>query len=320
MANTTLQRNAFNAGNDTVGNIRNNTKDFTKFSYFLGGIDVTHQNLDQFTPYIRGVSRIFMHKPPQFMLVMYPEETRNFKTYVETGYTSIDGINDITVDYVDFEGGFAGQRFRNVSLSRDEMDTFTIQLYELSGSPVREYLDLWISGVRDPRSGIAHYHGAIESTTNHVPYSEMNHTSEFIYVNLDPTARFCEYVCMLAHCFPSKVPKNHLNYSTGERGNAQVDLEFNCTKYESPKINDVGRWYINNSKVNYNYLDFDPGILKDGDGLSNTNRQSDMADITAAGYNLGFTYDYGTGSGTAHGPGVVTENENGTFNAPNEMR
>ena len=263
-------------------NIKSNTKSFDKFGYFLGGIDVTHQNLDMFTPYIRGVSRIFLHKPPAFMQERFPDMTRRFKTYLETGYTSLDGIGDITVDFTDFEGGFAGQRYSTVSLSRDETDTITIQLYELTGSPIREYLDTWITGTRDPRSGIAHYHGVIaEKGADY--YSEKNHTAEMFYVNLDPTAINIEYCAMFAHMFPTRVPKAHLNYEKGNRDNAQLDIEFRCTKYESPAINNIGAWYIANSNVNYNYLDFDPNVT-----------------VKGAGFNSGYTYDYGTGSGEMH--------------------
>lgn len=263
-------------------NIKSNTKSFDKFGYFLGGIDVTHQNLDMFTPYIRGVSRIFLHKPPAFMQERFPDMTRRFKTYLETGYTSLDGIGDITVDFTDFEGGFAGQRYSTVSLSRDETETITIQLYELTGSPIREYLDTWITGTRDPRSGIAHYHGVIaEKGADY--YSEKNHTAEMFYVNLDPTAINIEYCAMFAHMFPTRVPKAHLNYEKGNRDNAQLDIEMRCTKYESPAINNIGAWYIANSNVNYNYLDFDPNVT-----------------VKGAGFNSGYTYDYGTGSGEMH--------------------
>ena len=263
-------------------NIKSNTKSFDKFGYFLGGIDVTHQNLDMFTPYIRGVSRIFLHKPPAFMQERFPDMTRRFKTYLETGYTSLDGISDISVDFTDFEGGFAGQRYSTVSLARDETETITIQLYELTGSPIREYLDTWITGTRDPRSGIAHYHGVIaEKGADY--YSEKNHTAEMIYVNLDPTAINIEYCAMFAHMFPTRVPKAHLNYEKGNRDNAQLDIEMRCTKYESPAINNIGAWYIANSNVNYNYLDFDPNVT-----------------VKGAGFNSGYTYDYGTGSGEMH--------------------
>ena len=263
-------------------NIKSNTKSFDKFGYFLGGIDVTHQNLDMFTPYIRGVSRIFLHKPPAFMQERFPDMTRRFKTYLETGYTSLDGLSDISVDFTDFEGGFAGQRYSTVSLARDETENITIQLYELTGSPIREYLDTWITGTRDPRSGIAHYHGVIaEKGADY--YSEKNHSAEMIYVNLDPTAINIEYCAMFAHMFPTRVPKAHLNYEKGNRDNALLDCEFRTTKYESPAINNIGAWYIANSNVNYNYLDFDPNVT-----------------VKGAGFNSGYTYDYGTGSGEMH--------------------
>lgn len=263
--------------------IKKNEKSFENFSYFLGGIDVTHQNLNSFTPYIRGVSRLFLHKPPIYMLNAFPEETKRFKTYLESGFTAIDGIGDVTVNFVDFEGGFAGQRFSNVSLAQDETESITVSVYELSGSPMREYLDTWISGVRDPRSGIAHYHGTLDRTS----YGEINHTAEMVYTTMDPTGLTPEYVCMFAHCFPTKVPKAHLNFEKGNRENVQMDIEFRCTKYESPAINDIGIWYLNNSKVTYNYLDFDPHIdTKNAIGSRN-----------GSGYNSYYTYNYDGTSG-----------------------
>lgn len=241
-------------------NAKRNTKSFENFSYFLGGIDVTDQNLDQFTPYIQGVSRIFMHKLPPFMVAFDSSMSNRFKTFIEAGYTRIDGIGDISVDFTDFEGGFAGQKFSNVSLARDDTDTITISCYELTGSPLREYIDTWITGVRDIRSGIAHYHGVMNPTT--MPYSEKNHTAEFVYVTMDPTGQDIEYSALFAHCFPTKVPKSHLNYEKGNRDNVLLDMEFRTTKYESPAINDVGKWYLNASQVEYNYLNFKPGIAE----------------------------------------------------------
>lgn len=240
--------------------IKQNTKNYEEFSYFLGGIDVTDQNLDQFTPYIQGISRIFLHKAPIFMDKAYPQETRNFRSYIETGYTRIDGISDISVDFVDFEGGFNGDKFSNVSQARDDTDTLTISVYEQTGSPIREYIDTWVTGVRDIRSGVAHYHGALIDYANVVKYGEKYHTAEFIYLTLDPTAQEIEYSCMFAHAFPTKVPKNHLNFEKGQRDNVQMDLDFRIKKYESPAINNVGGYYLNASRIEYNYLKFTPNI------------------------------------------------------------
>lgn len=250
MANKTIQ-----------SGFKRNTKSYEKFGYFLNGVDVTQKNLDQFTPYIQGVSRIFLHTPPYFMNNYYPAETKTFKTLIESGFTRIDGIGDISVDFVDFEGGFNGQKFSNVSTARDETDTLTISLYEQSGSPLREFLDTWVTGTRDIMSGIAHYHGGIDGG---LTYGEKAHTAEFIYVTLDPTGKNPEYACMFAHAFPTKVPKSHLNYEKGNRDNVLMDLEFKVQKYESAQINQIAQHYITKSNINYNYLDFvgDPDYQK----------------------------------------------------------
>lgn len=284
----TIQSTGQGYVDDDHRQVRRNTKSFENFSYFLGGIDVTHQNLDQFTPYIRGVSRIFLHKPPLFMQQLDGEMTRRFKTYIETGFRSVSGIADIDVEFTPFEGGFNGQQYQTPQLARDTTESVTISVYELTGSPIREYLDTWVTGVRDTRSGIAHYHGLIEKWWNHdvtgLNYAEINHTAEFIYTTYDPTGLSLEYACMFAHCFPRRVPKDHLNYETGNRDGVQIDLEFSCTKYESPAINDIGIWYTANSKVKWSYLDFDPST----NGYMNTSGNV-------------YTYDYGSGKGDTSG-------------------
>lgn len=241
-------------------NAKVNRKNFQNFSYFLGGIDDTHQNLDSFTPYIPGVGRIWMYRVPHYMNYVYGEQTKAFKTFVEAGYTSVGGIGDISVDFTQFQGGFAAQQFATVSSATDETNSISIQMWELTGSPIREYLDTWVSGVRDPRSGIAHYHGAIED--GWCTYGEINHTCEFVFVDMDPTAKELEYSCLLAHGFPQGVPKDHLNYTSGERSGVQMNCQFRISKYESPAINEVGQWYLDASKVEYNYLRFNPNITK----------------------------------------------------------
>lgn len=239
--------------------MRRNTKNFNKFGYFLQGIDVTRQGIDGMTPYVPGVSRIFMHVMPPFMLENDEMATiiKNFKSYLETGYKSVEGINDLDVEFITLEGGFAQQSFSNVSAVRETTDEITIQLYELAGSPVREALDTWITGVRDPRSGIAHYHGVLDDNEDY-EYCEKNHTGEFVYYTLDPTGRKIEYACLFAHAFPTKVAKNHLNYTSGSRSEVTVDCTFKVTKYEGRYINDLAAYYLAKDQLEYNYLNFNP--------------------------------------------------------------
>jgi hypothetical protein len=107
-----------------------------------------------------------MHKEPIFMQIAFPDQTDNFKSYIETGYKSIQGINDLSASAETIQGGWANQSYEIITSVEDQTSEITIGLYEQTGSPVREFLELWITGIRDPRSGVAHYHGVVETPNN----------------------------------------------------------------------------------------------------------------------------------------------------------
>lgn len=251
-----------------------NDGDYSKFSYFLTGVDVTSQNLDQMNPFIRGYARLFMYKKPYFMEKAFPELTNRFKSYIETGFRSVNGIGDIQVDFTTFEGGYTGQKFETVQIATDQTDTITIGLYEMSGSPCTEFLTTWITGVRDPRTGIAHYHGNVmgplDDATDKIAYGEKNHTAEFVYFVTDPTGKFIEYACLLAHCFPEKVDRDQYNYDTNSHDATEIEVVLHCTKYESRYINDIAAYYLAIDTLKWSYLDFDPNISQEDIAASDT--------------------------------------------------
>ena len=311
--------------------MKKNTKNYKNLSYFIAGIDVTDQNLDQLTPYIPGITRMFMHKEPYFMQIAFPEETDNFKSYIETGYKSIGGIADISVGSEQIQGGWANQNYEVISSVTDDTDTISIGIYEQTGSPVREFLELWVTGVRDPRSGVAHYHGVVE-TPNHintkttdgtyttyqaqgninsenvsgiwVPYGEKNHTAEFVYYDLDPTAHYIEYACMFAHAFPKSVKKDHLNYSSGDRSPVEMTVDFAVMKYESRYINDLAIMYLIKDQLEYNYLNFDPLWKVHNNGDLSTSRAHRPADETDINYNLDLDANTSTADSTYNDAGT----------------
>lgn len=251
--------------------IKRNNKSYNKFSYFIQGIDVTQKNLDSMTPYVPGISRLFMHVVPTFMDKGFKAMTQSFKSYIETGFKSVQGIGDISADTITIEGGWAGQQFSNISAVKDDTDEITIQLYEQTGSPVREFIETWMTGMRDPRSGVAHYHGGLDKFEGELEYGEQYHTAEFVYVDLDPTARYIEYACLFAHCFPTRISKSHLNYESGQRNEVLLDIPFKATKYEGKYVNDLAYYYLSRQKLKYNYLDFRVFADQASPDESNTN-------------------------------------------------
>lgn len=237
--------------------IKSHDKDMTKYSLFLGGLDVTSKSLEIYDPLKTGYARIFMVKMPVFMKAVFPEKTKNFKHLLEYGFIGIDGIQNTSLEFEQISGGYTGKSFEVATVAKDETTSITIKTYEFAGSPVREYLETWISGISDPHTGIGHYHGAMDLKAP-VKYSQVNHTAEAIYVTTDSTGRSdsIEYACLLTNMMPKSVKKDHLNYESGSHPTVQVDIEFTCTKYESIQINSVAKQLLDKYKVLNNYLDF----------------------------------------------------------------
>ena len=243
-----------------------NNSNLTKYSLFLGGLNATHQALSHYDPLKTGYNRIFFVKMPKFMDTMYPQKTKDVKHLLEYGFTSINGLGNTTLDFESMTGGYAGRELQVGSIAKDDTNEITITAYEYSGSPIREYMDLWISGVADPYTGIGHYHGAMDQNES-LRYSQSNHVAEAVYVATDPTGRedAIEYCCLLTNMMPKTVKKDQFNYESGRHELVTVDIPFTCVKYESPQINELGKALIAKYKVLNDYLNFKTEYTANGD-------------------------------------------------------
>lgn len=240
-----------------IQTLQSNIKQYTSnsifnYSLFLGGLDTTAKSLEQYDPLKTGYGRIFFVRMPVFMQKIMPDETKRIRHLMEYGFTRIDGIGNLSLETEQLTGGYAGRQFDIPTVAKDETNQITLSLYELAGSPVREYLEMWISGMADPYTGLAHYHGA------DLPYKQSNHVAEAIYVATDPTGRSngIEYACLLTNMFPKQVKKDQFNYEAGQHQLVQMDVEFAAVKYESPQINTVAKGLIQRYQTMRDYLDF----------------------------------------------------------------
>lgn len=246
-------------------NIKNNSSDMTKYSLFLGGLNAKRAALEQYDVLKRGKGRIFFTKMPYFMKELMPNASKNFKHIIEYGFMSISGINNLTMDVDAITGGYAGRTFELPTILKDETNSLNIKVLEFSGSPVREYLEMWMTGVSDPNSGFTHYHGlAIPDSSGQVKVevSQANQTGEMIYVQTDATGFNVEFASMLCNVFPKTSPRDHFNQESGQAEHVELDLEFTCTQYCSPDINAVAQLLLNRYRVLYNYLDFQSDTAK----------------------------------------------------------
>ena len=273
MANATIQNNIK----------KNDSSNLKNYALFLGGLDVTRDVLKQYDPFKTGFARIFMIRKPEFVNKMLPQQMRNFKHIIEYANTGVSGIADIEMEQQQIMGGFAGRSFSIPTVATDSTQNITISTYEFSGSPVRELLHYWITGVSDLQSAFSTYHGCTE-----LEVRQSNHTAEFIYVVTDQTGQASygtnysgiEYVCLFANCFPTNIKMDHLNYRAGEHNIVEMDINFTCTKYESPQINAIGKTLLEKHKILMDSLNFNPKIAdSDTNNLGTSDYNSDTGQI-----------------------------------------
>lgn len=241
-------------------NIRQPKNNITQYSLFMGGLNAKNGALAQYSPLKTGYARIFFVRMPAFMKTILPNKTKNFKHLLEYGFVGVDGIQNLTMEFDQMTGGYSGRSLDVATLAKDETNEITIKLYEFQGSPVREYTNMWVTGISDPYTGIGHYHGAMEKDPT-LLYSQANHTAEAIYVQTDPTGRETgvEYACLLTNMIPKGVKQDHFNYEAGTHPIVQTDVTFSAVKYESPQINVIAKELIKRYKMLRDYLEFNSG-------------------------------------------------------------
>lgn len=253
--------------------IKSNDTDMTKYALFMGGTNVINEVLQCYDPLKTGYGRIFMVKKPVFLQETIPNKLTKFKHILEYGNTAVQGLGDVSVEFNSIQGGYVGKSFEIPSFASDGTTSFSINVYEFSGSPVREVIHSWVNGATDLLTGLATYNGADSS----IDRIQANQTAEFIYVSTDNTGEKVEYACLLANCFPRGINTDAFNYTSGEHNLVETNIEFSCTKYESIQINAVAKALINKYKILANSLNFYSGY--------NPNSSSLGYSESAIGYN-----------------------------------
>ena len=225
----------------------------TDYALFLGGTNVINETLAAYDPLRTGYGRLFMVRKPLWVDKAIPDQMKRFKHILEYGNTSVQGINDTTVNFNQIQGGYVGKSFEIPSHATDDTNQFSVNVYEFSGSPIRSVIHTWINGTTDLMTGLSTYYGV------DIEKLQSNQTAEFVYVSTDITGRKVEYACLLANCFPKGINTDAFNYTSGEHQLVETTIEFTCTKYESIQVNMLAQALIDKYSILTNSLNFYSG-------------------------------------------------------------
>lgn len=228
----------------------------TNYALFQGGLNATHDALAQYDPLKTGFGRLFMIRTP---IIVDKDEMKIFKHILEYANTSVTGLGDIQLESGSIQGGYTNREIKVPTHSTESTSQLTIKVYEMAGSPITRVMRMWINGISDVQSGLAHSNGL---AADGVEPTLANQSAEFIYVATDASGRWdhIEYACLFACCIPTKIDLGHFDYTSGTHEIVQKDLTFSCIKYDGPQVNEIAKILMKKYNSLVNSIDFYPGI------------------------------------------------------------
>lgn len=209
-------------------------RDVTGYMLSRGVAD--YSDLYQFNNYETGYGFLIVLKIPTFLEKLcdlntpYKSLITSYKHILEYDFKSLDGIEDITVDTNDLNDGI---NTLNVITKVNEQSAsqFSMRYYERSGSIITKVHELFLRGVKDPRTQVKRYMGLLRPRTSGSPSllepGYENETFQFLYFNTDNTARDIEKAYLLVSCQPTNAETNMYNYTKGDINWRELNVQFN---------------------------------------------------------------------------------------------
>lgn len=203
--------------------------------YFYNG----HMNLQtlEFDPYVTGYSFIVWTKVPFWVEKKFPD----FKHMTQKNFKSFQGLENIEMTTNEYMHTFNGNNYRTAASITKGNTGFQMTHQEFSGSPIKNMYQYWVSGIRDPRTGIATY-----PKIENVEYAAKNHTGELIYIQTRPDANNVnknniEFAAYYTAVMPTRISLDHHNYTMETHEEVQIEQDFAGNMEISSRVNDYAK-------------------------------------------------------------------------------
>lgn len=283
-------------------------RNVTEYTLMKGVTDFS--NLKQFDLFESGYSFLTVVSVPRFMQLLAAQDTKvknlqdGIVHIMEGEFRGLDGIPDVTADAGTITNGANEMQLIN-NVTMDTSIQVTMSFFERSGSLITNYLNYYLTGIKDPYSKAKTYHGLIgSSVTDPGPDYEV---FTFLYYVTDNTMRSIEKAYLLCNAQPITAPNGTLyNVQRGTHDFQELSLTFNCYPIVGDQVNmyaammlqndlttsDTSRMLILDSN-DYKYdvyaskAEDSNGFGLVGDILGNQSLANEVASRTNSGIQLG---------------------------------
>ncbi|WP_368880307.1 hypothetical protein [Proteus mirabilis] len=179
----------------------------TADNFFAGSVQTGANSYD---PYISGYAFIFWLKVPSWL-----SNAEEFKAFSQKNFKGLQGIQNIDMDTEGIRAGFTQNETHHSKALQAKPSEFTLKFQNHAGSPMIKHYNEWVSGIRDPKTGIATYPKEFG-----LEYHSSNHTGELLYVVTRPDANNfegnnIEFATLITSVQPKRILMEHFNFEAG---------------------------------------------------------------------------------------------------------
>lgn len=206
-------------------------------SFFTGSTQTDNHPVD---PLVTGFAFWKWTKIPSWV----EQEYKNFRALSEKNLRAFTGMDDLELATIGVQAGFTpNETMAAAGITKPQ--GFSMTHKEWSGSPMRNVYTHWVSGIRDPETGVATYPKAYG-----IEYGARNHTGEGIYIMTRPDAdnvengHIIEYAQYFTNVMPTKLPLGHLNYTAGTQENPEIEMTFTGNRHTGAKVDEFAQKII----------------------------------------------------------------------------
>lgn len=265
-------------------------RDITRYMLSRGVVD--YSDLYQFDNYETGYSFLIVLKIPEFLTKLKDQNT-TYKTLIndythilEYDFKGLDGIDDLGTETNSLSDGI---NEINIITKTTEQSAgnFTMRFYERSGSIITKVNELFIRGIKDPRTQVKRYNGLLDpinKDSSLISAGYENETFEFLYGVCDNTMSYIEKAYLLVSCQPTSAEMSMYNSTKGDIAWRELNYSFNGYPITGSAVTKRAQEFLDwiNNRTVFEESRFGYKSLNNMESPSNKN--SDPSSALADGY------------------------------------
>ena len=222
-------------------------RNLTQYTAFRGVTDFSQ--IGQFSQFERGYSFLSVLQMPKFMVVLGDQDDSlkdlvvGFKHKIEYEFRGLEGLSDITADYMTISDGINEQRLIS-KVTEDTSITVSSQYYETQGAILEKFAEIYLTGIKDPKSQAKTYHGLIKNGVL-APGPE-NEVFTLLYYVTDSTMLRLERAVLLVNAQLTTARRSELyNATRADIGNnVETTVEWNAYPLWGREVDKIAKMML----------------------------------------------------------------------------